>query len=111
MIYSPGLGITPLSSLYQCTRGGYVPDLERSGWLKYDEEKYIKILKQEAQKRQQVMQQQIIEQGILCRQSKTKKEEWSSLGCIYDVFGPLIGCQHEVKEEIARPTYRSCCIK
>ncbi|MGA8912887.1 MAG: hypothetical protein WB443_08540 [Nitrososphaeraceae archaeon] len=41
----------------------------------------------EAEKRQQVMQQQIIEQGILGRQSKTKKEEWSSLGCIYNVLG------------------------
>ena len=57
VIYLPGLVITPLSSLYQCTRGGYVPDPERPGWLKYDKEKYIKILKQEAQKRQQVMQQ------------------------------------------------------
>jgi hypothetical protein len=44
VIYPPGLGITPLSSLYQCTRGGYVPDPERSGWLKYDKEKDIKIL-------------------------------------------------------------------
>jgi cytochrome c2 len=57
VIYQPELVITPLSSLYQCTRGGYVPDSEKPGRLKYDKEAYIKILKQEAQKRQQVMQQ------------------------------------------------------
>ena len=36
---------------------GLVPDPEKPGWLKYDKEAYIKIIKQEAQKRQQVMRQ------------------------------------------------------
>ena len=34
---------------------GLVPNPEKPDWLKYDKEKYIKILKQEAQKRQQAM--------------------------------------------------------
>jgi hypothetical protein len=42
---------------FKHAHAGYVPDPDKPGWLKYDEEKYIKILKQEAQKRQQVMQQ------------------------------------------------------
>jgi hypothetical protein len=45
---------------------GYVPDSERPERLKYDKEEYIKILKQEAQKRQQVMRQ-IIETRHLGR--------------------------------------------
>ena len=53
----PGLVIRPLTSQNQYKRRGLVPDPEKPGWLKYDKEKYIEILKQEAQKRQQVMQQ------------------------------------------------------
>ena len=60
----PGLVIKSLGLQYKHAHAGYVPDPDKPGWLKYDEEKYIKILKQEAQKRQQVMQQ-IIETRYL----------------------------------------------
>jgi hypothetical protein len=53
----PGLIIEALTSQNQYNRRGLVPDPEKPGWLKYDKEAYIKILKQEAQKRQQVMRQ------------------------------------------------------
>jgi len=53
----PGLVLRPLSSQNQYIGRGYVPDPEKPGWLKYDKEAYIKIIKQEAQKRQQVMRQ------------------------------------------------------
>jgi hypothetical protein len=53
----PGLVKRPLTSQNQYKRRGLVPDPEKPAWLKYDKEKYIKILKQEVQKRQQVMQQ------------------------------------------------------
>ena len=57
VVYPPGLVIRPLTSQNQYNRRGLVPNPEKPGWLKYDKEKYIEILKQEAQKRQQVMQQ------------------------------------------------------
>jgi len=53
----PGLVLRPLTSQNQYKDRGLVPDPKKPGWLKYDKEKYIEILKQEAQKRQQVMQQ------------------------------------------------------
>ena len=53
----PGLVIRPLTSQNQYIRRGLVPDPEKPGWLKYDKEAYIKILKQEAQKRRQAMLQ------------------------------------------------------
>jgi hypothetical protein len=53
----PGLVIRPLTSQNQYIRRGLVPDPEKPGWLKYDKEAYIKILKQEARKRQQMMHQ------------------------------------------------------
>jgi predicted nucleic-acid-binding Zn-ribbon protein len=64
VVCPPGLVIKSLGSQYRHAHAGYVPDPDKPGWLKYDEEKYIKILKQEAQKRQQVMQQ-IIETRYL----------------------------------------------
>jgi hypothetical protein len=42
----------PLTSQNQYNHRGIVPDPKKAGWLKYDKEAYIKILKQEAQKRQ-----------------------------------------------------------
>jgi hypothetical protein len=51
----PGLVIEALTSQNQYIHRGLVPNPEKPGWLKYDKEEYIKILKQEAQKRQQVM--------------------------------------------------------
>jgi hypothetical protein len=53
----PGLVLRPLTSQNQYKDRGLVPDPKKPGWLKYDKEKYIEILKHEAQKRQQVMQQ------------------------------------------------------
>jgi hypothetical protein len=35
----------------------FVPDPDKAEWLKYDEKEYKKILKQEAQKRREIMQQ------------------------------------------------------
>jgi hypothetical protein len=40
-----------LTSQNQDTGRGFVPDPDRPGWKKYDKEEYLKILKQEAQKR------------------------------------------------------------
>jgi hypothetical protein len=56
VVCPPGLVIKSLDSQYKHAHAGYVPDPDKPSWLKY-KEKYIKILKQEAQKRQQVMQQ------------------------------------------------------
>ena len=53
----PGPVLRPLTSQNQYKDRGLVPDPKKPGWLKYDKEKYIEILKHEAQKRQQVMQQ------------------------------------------------------
>ena len=36
---------------------GFVPNPEKPGWLKYDREAYIKLLKSEAQKRKEMMQE------------------------------------------------------
>jgi hypothetical protein len=52
-----GLVISPLTSQNQYKRRGLVPDPDNPGWLKYVKENYVKILKQEAQKRQRIMQQ------------------------------------------------------
>jgi hypothetical protein len=53
-----------LTSQNQATRRGYVPDPDRPGWMKYDDEEYLKILKQEAQKRIELMLQIMKSRGI-----------------------------------------------
>lgn len=52
----PGL-VIGLTSQNRNRRRGYVPDPQKTGWLKYDEKRYIKILRWEARKRQELMQQ------------------------------------------------------
>lgn len=49
-----GLG---LNSQNQYRRRGYVPDPSRLGWMKYDKKEYLRLLKLEAQKRQEFMEQ------------------------------------------------------
>jgi hypothetical protein len=44
---------------------GFVPDREKPGWLKYDKEAYIELLKSEAHKRQEIMQTIIKTRGIV----------------------------------------------
>ena len=53
-----------LTSQNQDTHRGYVPDPDRPGWMKYDREEYLKILKQEAQKRIELMLQIMKSRGI-----------------------------------------------
>ena len=48
---------SPLDSQNQYTARGFVPDPDKPGWMKHDKEEYIKLRKQEAQKRQELMQQ------------------------------------------------------
>jgi hypothetical protein len=56
VVYPPGL-VIGLTSQNQYTHRGYVPDPQKPGWMKYDEKEYLKTLKIEAQKRQDIMQQ------------------------------------------------------
>ncbi|HEY6668515.1 MAG TPA: hypothetical protein VI033_05110 [Candidatus Nitrosopolaris sp.] len=56
-----GLGLT---SQNQGIHRGYVPDPDRPGQWKYDNEEYLKILKQEAQKRIELMLQRMKSRGI-----------------------------------------------
>ena len=42
---------------------GYVPHPEKPGWLKYDREAYLELLKSEAQKRNEMMQEIIRERS------------------------------------------------
>jgi hypothetical protein len=44
-----------LTSQNQDTCRGFVPDPDRPGWKKYDKEEYLKILKEEAQNRIELM--------------------------------------------------------
>ena len=53
-----------LTSQNQDTHRGFVPDPDRPGWMKYDKEEYLKILKQEAQNRIELMQQIMKSRGI-----------------------------------------------
>jgi len=56
VLYGPEIALR-LDSQNQYTRRGYVPDRNRPGWLKYDQEEYKKLLKQDAKKQQKLMQQ------------------------------------------------------
>ncbi len=54
VLYAP---VIRLDSQNQYTRRGYVPDPNKPGWLKYDQEEYKKLLKADAKKQQKLMQQ------------------------------------------------------
>jgi hypothetical protein len=56
VLYGPEIALR-LDSQNQCKRRGYVPDPTKPGWLKYNKEEYKKLLKQQAQKQQELMQQ------------------------------------------------------
>jgi hypothetical protein len=56
VVYLPG-AVIRLNSQDQYRYRGYIPNPGKPGWLIYNKEEYIKILKQEAQKRQEIMQQ------------------------------------------------------
>jgi hypothetical protein len=62
VLYPPG-GLW-LTSQNQHTHRSYVPDPERPEWHKYDNEEYLKILKQEAQNRIELMLQIMRSRGI-----------------------------------------------
>jgi hypothetical protein len=62
VLYPPG-GLW-LTSQNQDTHRGYVPDQDRPGWNKYDREEYLKVLKQEAQWRIELMLQIMKSRGI-----------------------------------------------
>jgi integrase len=49
--------VISVDSLKKFRLRGYVPDPEKPGWLKYNKEAYIELLKSEAQKRIELMQQ------------------------------------------------------
>ena len=53
-----------LTSQNQDTDRGFVPDPDRPGWKKYDKEEYLKILKQEAQKRIELILKIMKSRGI-----------------------------------------------
>ena len=53
-----------LTSQNQDTGRGFVPDPDRPGWMKYDREEYLKILKQEAQNRIELMLHIMKSRGI-----------------------------------------------
>jgi hypothetical protein len=62
VLYPPeGLGLT---SQNQDTHRGYVPDPDRPGWMKYDREEYLKLVKQEAQNRIELMLHIMKSRGI-----------------------------------------------
>jgi len=54
VLYAPAMR---LDSQNQHSWRGYVPDRNKPGWLKYDQGEYKKLLKQDAQKQQKLMQQ------------------------------------------------------
>ena len=56
VIYPPGL-VIGLNSQNQNTWRGYVPDPQNPGGMKYDEKEYLKTLRLEAKKRNDVMKQ------------------------------------------------------
>jgi hypothetical protein len=62
VVYLPGAVIT-FNSQDQYRHRGYIPDPERPGWMIYNKEEYIKILKHEAQKRQEIMQEIVKKRG------------------------------------------------
>jgi hypothetical protein len=55
VLYGSGL-LNGINSQNQFRRRGWIPHPDKPGWLKYDYEKYKKLLKQEAQKQQELMQ-------------------------------------------------------
>ena len=80
VLYPPG-GLW-LTSQNQFTRRGVVPDPDRPGQWKYDREEYLKILKQEAQKRIEIMLKIMKSRGfndynpaaIISQQNKEREE-------------------------------------
>jgi hypothetical protein len=56
-VFNPPEFVISVDSQRKHRLRGYVPDPEKPGWLKYDREAYIKLLKSEAQKRKEMMQE------------------------------------------------------
>ena len=78
----PGLKIGLTSQNYR-RRSGCVPDPQKSGWLKYDREEYIKALQLEVLKRQELIQRIMEKTGIVSC-------EWLSLLTTAEVLSSLI---------------------
>ena len=85
VLYPPeGLGLT---SQNQDTHRGRVPDPDRPEWMKFDKEEYLKLLKQEAQKRIELMLQIMKSRGIndydpaavISQQRKEREEKESQI--------------------------------
>lgn len=51
---------------------GFVPNPDKPGWLKYDKDAYLELLRSEAQKRKEIMKEIIKSRGVEFQELKTK---------------------------------------